>query len=119
MMARLRLILAILALALAPLTVPAQPVSAHAAPAYDSMIMMSDGQSGCGHHSPCDDGQQRRNAAACAVACAVSASLSAPLLPPSVVGAAVPAVARQRQEIPVSDVLSATLWPPPLRPPRF
>ena len=107
MIARLRLLLAVLVLALAPVMVPVLPLAAPA---------MADGHDSCVAH-PCDTATPADHSdARCAAACGLSASL-APLLVPAGVAMG-PGTAVLRQPMPRDCLLSATLWPPPVRPPR-
>ncbi len=110
MIARLRLLLAVLVLALAPVMVPVLPLAAPA------MAAMADGHDPCVAH-PCDTATPADHSdARCTAACGLSSSL-APLLVPA--GVAIgPGTAVLRQPMPRDGLLSATLWPPPVRPPR-
>ncbi len=117
MIARLRLLLAVLVLALAPVMVPVLPLAAPAmaAPAMAAPAM-ADGHDPCVAH-PCDTATPADHSdARCAAACGLSASL-APLLVPAGVAMG-PGTAVLRQPMPRDCLLSATLWPPPVRPPR-
>lgn len=99
MTARLRLILAILVLALAPMLAPvamAEPMTVQAA-------------------EPCDhacDGVSH------SVTCAVSCALHAVMPPLAVTAAPTPPAGILRAAIPHQTLLSSARWPPPLRPPR-
>lgn len=103
MSARLRLLLAILFLALAPALAPA-PVAAAMLAACDVCDHSCD--------SPCDQGVPLD----CVGNCLSHAA--APVLLMGLAALAQPAAEAERAALPRHPVLAATTWPPPVRPPR-
>ncbi|HLO78420.1 MAG TPA: hypothetical protein VK196_18345 [Magnetospirillum sp.] len=116
MTARLRLILAILALTLAPMLASVWSGVALAAPVPPSV---SADHHGCA--DPCDDGvpvNAQAHDHAGSAACAALCGLHAVMPPLAVLAAAVPMVAEIRRPFPRKLSQTSTRWPPPLRPPR-
>lgn len=100
MTARLRLLLAILVLALAPVMGPVAVAAPMAVMADVSCVHGCDGDT----HS-----------ATCTVSCALHA-----VMPPlAVVVDKVPMAGDLRRPLPQDVSLASARWPPPLRPPRF
>lgn len=105
MIARLRLLLAILVLALAPALAPAVE-SAAIAPAVTAA-----GEHDCGHACA---GMEQADHGQTACPCAAHLSLA-----PLVAGAALmPVSFLLTVAVPAENSLTSARWPPPLRPPR-
>lgn len=106
MTARLRLFLAILVLALAPLLAPAGALSA-----VPQRAISADG-AGCDH--PCD-GMDHSHGTPAACSCAAAQVV---LPPVAVAGTVAPVFVALGRHLPADTFRISTRWPPPLRPPR-